>query len=119
MSEEKNSKITIYKTSDMKCAAALLAAGHLLVNLENHGLPQGRGRVLSGGRRQRSKITFVFSFTDELHDDIIGYAAGTLRAPIKAIYTNLELVKSLIMNADFEMVEKATLINSKVNRCNT
>lgn len=106
-------KVTIYKTSDMKCAAALLAVGHDLVDIENHGIPRGRGRQYPNGRVQRSKIKFVFEYSDALHQDLVAYTSGVLQCPIKAAYSNLDLVKSLIANADFEVVDK---INNSVER---
>lgn len=115
MTDEKAQEITVYKTSDMKCAAALLACGHDLVDLENHGLPKGRGRELPGGRKQTSKIRFVFEYSEQLHQDLVDYTSGSLRLSVKAAFTNLDLVKSLIANANFETVDK---INRTVAREN-
>ena len=98
----------IYKTGDIELAAVLLTVGFPLRGTEYRDVK--RGRVLPNGKRQTSKVLFVFSFSTQLDSVIRDYISGRLELSASLLLANLRNLKSVVSNINYMDVNEINKI---------
>ena len=94
---------TIYSTNDIKLTAALVTAGHNIVNVSSK----------ENTRNKKTEVIFSFSCTEDQNRDMIKFLSGNLKVDAKSLMDNRDCLLSYVANGSRELIEKVNKRSGK------